>query len=173
MGKLDKPTHACVDRFTKVVKGGKLALSGFAGSYEHTLDEKGRVSVPTRVRERLGDDRLVVTTSWLPEWPYLIAYPVEEWNRLMEYVRTRPPFDPETIRLKHLLVADAAECVIDKQGRMGIPPTLRDFAGLTRDVLWVGGFEYVEIWDKTRWAERQKRVREGGVPWSNDSSTSR
>src|SRR5262249_28260394 len=159
----------CLHLFIKVVKSGTLALSGFAGSFEHTLDDKGRVSVPTRVREQLGEDRLIVTTSWLPDWRYLMAYPVGEWNRLMEYIRTRPPFDPETVRLKHLLIAGAAECTIDKQGRMGIPPTLRDFAGLTRDVLWVGGFEYVEIWDKSRWMEREKHAREGGVPWSSGS----
>jgi MraZ protein len=63
--------------------------------------------------------------------------------------------------------------VIDKQGRMGIPPTLREFAGLTRDLLWVGGFEYVEIWDKARWGERSRRAREQGVPWSQGSNTSR
>jgi MraZ protein len=157
-----------------VVKGGRTALSGFAGSFEHTLDEKGRVSVPTRVRERLvPDETLVVTTSWLPDWPFLMAYPIEEWNRLMEYIRSRPPFDPETLRLKHLLVAEAAECPIDKQGRMGIPPTLRDFAQLLREVVWVGGFEHVEIWDKGRWTARQKAAREGGVPWSKSSDTAR
>jgi MraZ protein len=123
------------------------------------------------VRERLADDRLVVTTSWLPDLRYLIAYPFAEWNALMEYIRTRPPFDPETVRLKHLLVADAAECLIDKQGRMGVPPTLREFAGLERDVLWVGGFEYVEIWDKARWMDRRKQAREGGVPWGSSSNT--
>jgi MraZ protein len=155
-----------------VVKGGRPILRGFAGSFEHTLDEKGRVSVPTRVRERLDGESLIVTTSWLPDWRYLIAYPIAEWNQLMEYIRTRPPFDPETVRLKHMLVAEAAECPIDKQGRMGIPPTLREFAHLTRDVLWVGGFEYVEIWDKARWMERQKAAREGGVPWNPGSSTS-
>ena len=170
-GKLDKLWSHCLDRSTKVGKGGRPALSGFVGSFEHTLDDKGRVSVPTRVREHLGDDRLIVTTSWLPDFRYLIAYPVAEWNTLMEYVRTRPPFDPETIRLKHLFLAGAAECLIDKQGRMGIPPTLREFAGMARDVMWVGGYEYVEIWDKARWLERSARAREGGVPWS--SSTNR
>ena len=145
-------------------------VSGFAGSFEHTLDDKGRVSVPNRVREQLRSQELVITTSWLPEWRYLIAYPIDEWNRLMEYIRTRPPFDPETVRLKHMLVAEAHECPIDKQGRMGIPPTLRDFAGLNRELLWVGGFEYVEIWDKARWSERQRQARQGGVPWSTGTT---
>jgi MraZ protein len=145
------------------------SLTGFVGSFEHTLDDKGRVSVPTRVRERLPDGILIVTKSWLPDWRYLIGYPIGEFNKLMTYLGSRPPFDPEAVRLKHILVA--TECTIDKQGRMGIPPTLRDFAGLERDVLWVGGFEYVEIWDKAHFLAREKQARQGGVPWKSDSST--
>ncbi|NMB76327.1 MAG: division/cell wall cluster transcriptional repressor MraZ [Myxococcales bacterium] len=124
----------------------------FRGRFEHTTDSKGRVSIPSRFREILSskyqDDRLIVT-SFVD--PCLIAYPVAEWQAFEEKVRKLPQFDPRVIQVKRVLISGAMECPIDKNGRILIPPTLREFAALEREVIWAGMVDTIEIWSKQNW----------------------
>lgn len=131
----------------------------FRGTHEHAIDDKGRTSVPASFRELLaarGDAHLVVTTN-LDEAACLVAYPPGEWQALYQRIATLPRFDERAIRLRRLFVAGAAECPIDAQGRILVPPTLREYAGLARDVIWAGTGREMEIWDRRRWAEEQRR----------------
>ncbi len=137
----------------------------FNGRFEHTIDAKGRVSIPSRFREILSsqyaDDRLIVT-SFID--PCLIAYPVAEWQALEERVRALPRFDPAVVQLKRLLVSGATECPIDKNGRILIPPVLRQFAGLDREIIWAGMTDTIEIWSKDGWDHMFEQARGPDLP---------
>lgn len=135
----------------------------FLGSYEHLMDDKGRVSLPARFREALstsGDARLVVTTNVDPGGQCLVAYPIKEWQAFQERIAALPQFDEAVIRLKRLHVAGATECAPDRQGRILIPPILRDYAGLKSQILFAGLGSSLEIWDRARWDEERARAKE-------------
>ena len=136
----------------------------FWEQFERTIDAKGRVSIPSRFREilssRYADDRLIVTS--LVD-PCLIAYPVAEWQALEERVRQLPRFDPAVVRVKRVLVSGATECPIDRNGRILIPPVLRKFAGLEREVVWAGMGDTSDIWSKENWELVYERARGPGL----------
>lgn len=124
----------------------------FRGRFEHSLDGKGRVSIPSRFREVLAanyDERLIVTNFDGCLW----AYPVPEWQRIEEKVATLPQFKPEVKALQRVFISAATECAIDKNGRILIPPTLRGYAGISRDLVFVGMTRRIEIWARERWGK--------------------
>lgn len=123
----------------------------FRGRYEHTIDAKGRTSVPARYRDVLdsiGERRLVVTSALDP---CLVAYTLPEWAGFEEKLAKLPQFDRAVQKLKRIYVSGAVECEIDDSGRILIPPTLREHAGLQKEVLWAGSGKYAELWDKAAW----------------------
>lgn len=135
----------------------------FLGSYEHALDAKGRVSLPARFRETLGgigDARLILSTNVDPGGPCLVAYPIQAWQTFQERISSLPQFDEAVIRLKRLHIAGATECTPDRQGRILIPPVLREYAGLQRVVLFAGLGPQIEIWDRGRWEEERARAKQ-------------
>jgi MraZ protein len=120
----------------------------FRGRYEHTIDAKGRTSVPARYRDVLvaaGERRIVLTTALDP---CLAAYSLGEWTAFEERLSRLPELDRAVKRLKRIYVSGAIECEIDDVGRILVPPTLRDHAELKKDVLWAGSGRYAELWDK-------------------------
>jgi MraZ protein len=123
----------------------------FRGRYEHTIDAKGRTSVPARYRDALGaaGDRRVVLTSALD--PCLVAYTPMEWIAFEERLGRLPQFDRAVQKLRRIYVSGAVECDIDDVGRILVPPTLREHAGLKKEVLWAGAGRYAELWDKDEW----------------------
>jgi MraZ protein len=123
----------------------------FRGRYEHTIDAKGRTSVPARYRDALGaaGDRRIVLTSALD--PCLVAYAPIEWIAFEERLGRLPQFDRAVQKLRRIYVSGAVECDIDDVGRILVPPTLRDHAGLKKEVLWAGAGRYAELWDKDQW----------------------
>jgi MraZ protein len=123
----------------------------FRGRYEHTIDAKGRTSVPARYRDALaaaGEKRIVVTSALDP---CLVAYTPAEWSGFEERLSKLPQFDRAVQKLKRIYVSGAVECDIDDVGRILVPPTLRDHARLKKDVLWAGAGKYAELWDKEEW----------------------
>lgn len=146
---------------------GYLEISSvFLGTYDHALDSKGRVSLPARFREALstnGDSRLVLTTNVDPGARCLVAYPILEWQAFHERISGLPQFDEAVIRLKRLHIAGASECCPDRQGRILIPPVLREYAGLSTQVLFAGLGANIELWDRVRWEEERSRAKEGLV----------
>jgi MraZ protein len=120
----------------------------FRGRYEHSIDAKGRTSVPSRFREVMvagGDTRLVLTTG-LDRC--LVAYPMSEWVAFEKRLSELPQFDADVVMLKRIYVSGAVECELDKVGRILIPAALRKHAGFSRDALWAGMGSYVELWAK-------------------------
>ena len=138
----------------------------FLGSYEHSMDTKGRVSLPARFREVLsasGDSRLVLTTNVDPGAQCLVAYPIQEWNAFQARIADLPQFDESVIRLKRLHIAGAAECTPDRQGRILIPSMLREYAGLVGQVLFAGLGDKVELWDRKRWEDERAKAKDSLV----------
>src|SRR2546423_11975632 len=132
----------------------------FRGRYEHMIDVKGRLALPSAFKKELqehGDDPLVVTTHISS--PCLVAYPVDEWKRFEERLAKLPQFDPSVMMLRRLYVGGAMECAIDKQGRVLIPPVLREYARLERDLYVVGAMRTMEIWSKQAWHDVVETAR--------------
>jgi MraZ protein len=126
----------------------------FRGKFEHTIDDKGRVSVPVRFREFLqatNDDRVVITNFIISETRCLDVYPHAAWVRLEEQLREKPQFDQRVMRFQNFYFANAHECVLDKQGRILLPPTLREYAGLKKDAVFTSALDKFRIWDKEQW----------------------
>jgi len=132
----------------------------FRGQFEHTIDSKGRISIPSRFREILSkkyDDRLVITNYD----HCLAAYPNEEWLEIEKKLSTLPQMNRDVQAYYRFIYSSAIDCVIDKQGRLLIPQSLRDYANLQKDVVLVGEMKKIEIWAKERWEVENKKIREG------------
>ena len=129
----------------------------FRGRYEHTIDPKGRLALPSAFKKELGEELFVVITHISS--PCLVAYPIVEWQRFEERLAKLPQFEPSVMTLRRLYVGGAIECAIDKQGRVLIPPVLREYARLERDAYWVGAMRTLEIWSKPAWHEVVEKER--------------
>ena len=121
-------------------------MIGMTGIYQHSLDAKGRIFIPAKLREELGN-KFVVTIS-MDEC--LSAYNQESWDRVMAKIRAKTRAEQNKMRP---LFSHAAECELDSQGRILLPQRLRDYAKLTKNVAVVGNGECVEFWDADKWAE--------------------
>ncbi len=124
-------------------------LPRFTGSVEHALDDKGRLIVPARFRERLGTG--FVLTIALPD-PCLTLYPQAAWSDFCERLEAAPLKDERYRRLVRHLFSHTEEVACDSQGRLLIPGPLRAYASIERDVVSVGSLTRVEIWAKERFA---------------------
>lgn len=132
----------------------------FRGRYDHTIDPKGRLSIPARYRDELAARD--VTTLVLSEGDHCVsAYPLDEWEKLEESLRQQSPFLPERRNVVRLMVASAKECPVDRAGRTLVPPELREFAGLKKDVVVAGSLEFFEIWSRDRWIDYRQSLRGG------------
>ena len=121
----------------------------FMGEYNHTIDAKGRLIIPSKFREILGD--AFVVTKGLDGC--LFVYDNEEWQRFEEKLRTLPITNKEARQFVRFFLAGATEAEVDKQGRILIPNVLREFAQLTKDVVLVGVGSRIEIWGRERFAD--------------------
>lgn len=119
----------------------------FMGEYHHTIDAKGRIMVPSKLREALGEE--FVISKGLDGC--LFAYTKEEWTTLEEKLSALPLTNLEARKFSRFFLAGAAVAEVDKQGRILIPPVLREFAALEKDVVLVGVAKRVEIWDRKHW----------------------
>ena len=117
----------------------------FMGEYNHTIDAKGRMIVPSKFREQLGNE--FVVTKGLDGC--LFVYPNEEWHNIEEKFRNVPLTTKDARKFSRFFFAGAATCELDKQGRILIPPVLREFADLQKDVVSVGVLNRIEIGAKT------------------------
>ena len=132
----------------------------FRGSYDHTIDEKGRLSFPSRFREILSqyDSENVIVVPWGDS--HLRVYPISEWVAIEEKLiaddREHPPDLDDTIRQ---MLSSSSELTLDRQGRILLPATMRSETGLNKDVALLGVMNRVEIWDRERWAEKRQADR--------------
>ena len=119
----------------------------FMGEFDHTTDPKGRLIVPSKFREDLGDT--FVVTKGLDGC--LLAYAKPEWDRVTTGLRELSLVNKNGRQFIRFFFAGAAEIEMDKQGRILIPEKLREFAGITKDVVSVGADNKLEIWSKDRY----------------------
>lgn len=128
----------------------------FRGRSKHTLDEKGRLAIPTRFRETLNqrDDHCLVLTN---HFSCLWAFARDDWRVIEEKAASLSLFDQAVNTYRRYFISGAQECVI-KQGRITIPPDLREIAGLKKEVVLVGELKLFEVWDKERWDEEFQRA---------------
>lgn len=120
----------------------------FTGEYRHAVDDKGRVAVPVRFRAELATGAVV--SKWIDGC--LAIHPRSEWERLAARAGQLPLTDASARTFRRFLYGAAFEFDLDRQGRLVVPQTLRDFAGLETDVVVVGSGERIELWGPDRWA---------------------
>ena len=121
----------------------------FMGEYNHTVDPKGRLIVPAKFREQLGDE--FVVTKGLDGC--LFVYTKEEWHNIEEKFRGISMTSKDARKFSRFFFAGAAALELDKQGRILLPANLREYAGIDKEVVSVGVFSRVEIWSKERYLE--------------------
>ncbi|HZA53896.1 MAG TPA: division/cell wall cluster transcriptional repressor MraZ [Candidatus Udaeobacter sp.] len=128
----------------------------FRGRFGYTVDGKGRLSIPAKFRDVLlgkGDERIMITNFVVEETRCLDVYPLDEWLRLEEEIRKKPKFERKMVMFQNYYLGGACECAVDKQGRILIPPLLRKYADLKRDVVLIGALEKFRIWDQEAWTK--------------------
>ena len=119
----------------------------FIGEYQHTIDPKGRIIMPSKFREGLGEK--FVLTKGLDEC--LFVYSLEEWANLEEKLKNLPLASKDARAFIRFFFSGASECEVDKQGRILVPCNLRDFAKLDKEIVITGVSTRIEIWDKNKW----------------------
>ncbi len=120
----------------------------FIGEYRHTVDEKGRLAVPSRFRAELAEAPVI--TRWLDSC--LAIFPRAEFDRLAERVAALPLGDANARSFRRHVFAHAFEVELDRQGRVLVPPSLREWASLSNEAVVVGGHDHVELWTPDAWA---------------------
>ncbi|MBO4616687.1 MraZ protein [Lachnospiraceae bacterium YSD2013] len=121
----------------------------FKGEYNHTIDEKGRLIIPAKFREELGNE--FVVTRGLDGC--LFGYNNSEWQVFEDKLRALPLTNKDARQFQRFMLAGAASVEIDKQGRILLPQVLRTFAGLDKDVVLIGVAGRIEIWSKDKYEE--------------------
>ena len=119
----------------------------FMSEYNHTIDTKGRLIVPSKFRDQLGDE--FVVTKGMDGC--LFVYANEDWSAFEQKLTSLPLINKEARKFARFFLAGAAQVEVDKQGRILLPSNLRDFAGLEKDVVLVGVGSRIEIWSKAHW----------------------
>ncbi len=124
----------------------------FIGEYNHAVDPKKRLALPSKFRNELG--KTVVVTRGLDKC--LFVYPLDVWQELAQKLGTMPIGESATRAFVRLMLAGATDVQMDAQGRVLIPDYLKDYAALDRDVIVAGLFNRLEIWDQEHWQEYKR-----------------
>jgi MraZ protein len=129
----------------------------FRGSSNHTIDPKGRIIIPARFRDTIksnGGNGVMVTVMD----HCLYAFPYEEWSRFEEKVLSLTETNAGMRRFRRVIIGEAAECKCDTQDRILIPPTLRQYAKLEKEIVLVGVLKHFEIWSRDHWATEKDEL---------------
>jgi MraZ protein len=131
----------------------------FRGSSFHTIDEKGRIIIPARFRDVLkagGGDGVMV--SRLDK--SLFAYTFEEWSKIENKILSLAEKSGNMRRFRRVFIGGAFECICDKQGRILIPPSLRKYSELEKEIVLVGVLDHFEIWARKNWENENLTIEE-------------
>lgn len=148
----------------KVVDNSLPTRKMFIGEYTHKLDDKGRVPVPVKFRSGLKTGAVI--TRGLDD--SLFLYTKEEWQTMADRISKLPMSNASARSFSRLMLAGAMEVALDKQGRVIIPPYLRDFAGLSKNIVFAGLMNRVELWDEYRWRRYQKKMENSVTTITDD-----
>jgi MraZ protein len=135
-------------------KWGAVVDRTFRGTYDHTIDEKGRLSFPSKFREtlRLYESETLVVLPWWGE--HLRVYPFSEWENFQEKLTADIDDAPKNrVNIIRYIMSHSNDCSLDKQGRILIPPHIRSQVDLNKDIVLLGVKDRVEIWDRARWTD--------------------
>lgn len=121
----------------------------FMGEYQHNIDDKGRMIIPAKFREELGNT--FILTRGMDQC--IFGYPLEEWKVLEEKLKKLPFTKKDARAFTRFFFSGATECQLDKQGRVNIAPPLREYAKLEKDCVVLGVSNRIEIWSKLIWEE--------------------
>ena len=119
----------------------------FMGEYNHSIDAKGRLIIPSKFRDMLGDE--FVVTKGLEGC--LFVFEKYEFESFMDKLNEKSDLEAKVRKIKRFFISGAQEMEPDKQGRMLVPPTLREYAGFEKEVVFAGVGGHIEIWDKSKW----------------------
>ncbi|KPJ88456.1 MAG: cell division protein MraZ [Spirochaetes bacterium DG_61] len=124
----------------------------FIGEYRHTLDEKGRIAIPAKLRySKIGEEEFWVATKGFDRCLFL--YPRNEWNSIVEKLNHRLSFTKKEDRsFLRMFVSPANEQSVDKQGRIALSQSLREYAGIKKEVVILGAINRIEIWSEENWS---------------------
>lgn len=120
----------------------------FLGDHQHTLDAKGRVSLPAKFRAQMTGK--IVVAQGLDDCLYI--YPADEYNRFVADLIAREDFKPSMRKVRRFFTTGAVETELDSAGRVSLPANLREYAGLSKDVAVTGNGNRIEIWDSAAWS---------------------
>ena len=126
------------------------------GTYEHKIDSKARIVLPSKFREELGDG--VVSTIGIDRCISLYSH--SEWEKVMSKLQDLPFSKSKTRGLLRVMLSSAHELQVDSAGRILLPPVLRQHGELVQDVVFVGVNDHVELWDKEKWDEYRTQILE-------------
>lgn len=132
-----------------LVNGRISIVSMFIGEYRHNIDNKGRLIIPSKLRDELGEQ--FILTRGLDRC--LFGYPMSEWSNLEAKLNEMSLAKKDARTFLRFFYSSATDCELDKQGRINIPSTLRSYADLEKWCTVVGVSNRIEIWDETRWQE--------------------
>ncbi len=140
-----------------MVKSGGSKTTIFLGQFEHAVDDKGRLFLPARFREKNSEARFIMTQG-LEQCLFL--YPPQAWESLAAKLEDLPLSNKSEERaFKRTLLSAACEAEVDQQGRILIPQLLREYAGVNKDAVIIGVLRHVEVWAKERWEVYKKEAR--------------
>lgn len=128
----------------------------FLGRFAHNLDTKGRLAVPARFRASLEEG--VVVTRGMDRC--VAAYPMHVWEELAGKISSLPMTDPNARQFRRMVFAEAANLALDSQGRIVVPPELREYAGIDREAVIIGVHTSFEIWSPSGWESMQVLVND-------------
>jgi MraZ protein len=124
----------------------------FLGEFEHTIDDKGRMTIPAKFRGRLASGAVV--TKGIDSCLWL--YPIDGWNDLATRISDLPQTDPKAREFRRQVFGGASDSVPDRQGRVNLPPYLRQYANIDKQAVIVGLFDHCEVWNPDDWRQRQQ-----------------
>lgn len=129
----------------------------FRGINSISIDGKGRLAVPTRYRETLGQDQSSLVVTIDTEETCLLLYPASQWQVIEDNLQRMPSFNTAARRIQRLLIGHATDVELDGNGRILLPPLLRDYAHLSKRVVMIGQGNKFEVWDEALWQSRREQ----------------
>lgn len=129
----------------------------FRGINSISIDGKGRLAVPTKYRDSLGQDKASLVVTIDTEETCLLMYPASQWQVIEDNLQRLPSFNAAARRIQRLLIGHATDVELDGNGRVLLPPLLRDHAHLSKRVMMIGQGNKFEVWDETLWQSRREQ----------------